>query len=66
VLAEPSIPVAQIRAAVALLGAEEMTPTAKRMLLSICDQYDRCDLCKSGDHDGCVMPASKEVCCCDD
>lgn len=37
---EPSIPVAQIRAAVALLSPDEMTPTAKRMLLSICDQHD--------------------------
>lgn len=36
---EPSVPVAQLRAAVALLSPDEMTPTAKRMLLSICDQH---------------------------
>lgn len=38
--AERGVPVEQLRAAVLLLGPQEMTPTAKRVLLSICDQHD--------------------------
>lgn len=35
-----SVPAARIRAMVKLLGPEEMTPTAVRFLLEICDEYD--------------------------
>lgn len=34
------VPTARIRAAINLLYPEEMTPTAKRILKTICDEYD--------------------------
>lgn len=39
----PSVPVGRIRALVALLSPDEMTPTAKRMFLAVCDEHDRED-----------------------
>lgn len=34
------VPTLRIRAAIKLLGPAEMTPTAKRMLERICDEYE--------------------------
>lgn len=36
-----AVPVNQLRAAIALIGAEDMTPTAKRVLESVCEQHDQ-------------------------
>lgn len=35
------IPVERLRAMIRLLGDGEITPMAKRMLLKLCDEYDR-------------------------
>lgn len=34
------VPVEQLRALIALLWPDEITPTARRMLLSVCDQHE--------------------------
>ncbi len=49
-----SVPVAQLRAVIALIGDEDMTPTARRMLESVCGGADENDgagdvvLCRDG------------------
>lgn len=38
---EPAVPVERLRAVIALLTPEEMTPTAERILSMLCDEYGR-------------------------